>query len=710
MPLFWSTCLMVIVINYVRGNIPPTLKDEKNDYPKISEKHCVAKNHAGNEIHGFEIDMGTREEVLHKAIYYGKEGSGQPNKEYEHIHKDKLPEFGPACMQNAKHESENCLTLNVFAPPADKSREHKDGHLKGKKSKTDEIEKDPVYVHFHGGALTTNSGGEFGYLGIIRNFVSQGIVVVTINYRLGPYGFLQIFDQKELNTERQKKGMKDAIMSLEWVKKNIEGFGGDPNRITVGGDSAGATVLEFLALALNRKTHGHFNLFHRIILLGGTADLCTKHMFIGRDLEDKFKDKECKDEHGKAKTGHALWECLLKADLMKPEPVSTDEEKFYSFWGIKTPDVSRKDQKHTFSDVARGMFEHWEPVNNHFPVFMVESRDEWALFDSFNIKKEAKDKGIEHYNMAYLKHTLKDILKPYDQIKHAHHPNWVEENVNDIANKLVDIYKVDIYGNEWLHKHNDHLSPAEYYRIIMRIVTNYLWSIRSIEDAIRFKNHALNVFMMKFAYANSHRQTFAESPVVQHSQDKIYAFMPEKNWKKDNSPYHNIVDLEVADKMAQLLANFIYNGDPNKSKRPVKAFRDNLPVGAGWPALAFGNGVGPHYFQLSKSEHHNAPKKGTQAHHGAIEVKKMGHWLSEKILEYWCNFFVQNGRTPLTVHERKLIKEGHNLENKEHDFAICSLTHKGNHNEGGQRKDAKNNNKRNGKNHGGKKHGKKDGK
>lgn len=104
-----------------------------------------------------------------------------------------------------------CLNLNVWAP------EGADGL--------------PVFVWIHGGAFRNGSGRSGYYDGAA--FARDGVVCVTINYRLGALGFLDTGD------EHTNLGLRDQIMALEWVRDNIAGFGGDPARVTVAGESAG---------------------------------------------------------------------------------------------------------------------------------------------------------------------------------------------------------------------------------------------------------------------------------------------------------------------------------------------------------------------------------------------------------------------------------------------------------------------------------------
>jgi para-nitrobenzyl esterase len=108
---------------------------------------------------------------------------------------------------------EDCLNLNVWTP---------DPGASGL----------PVFVWIHGGAFVNGSGGVAVYDG--ATFARDGVVCVTINYRLGVDGFLQFADDGPAN-----RGLLDQVAALRWVQENIAAFGGDPARVTVGGESAG---------------------------------------------------------------------------------------------------------------------------------------------------------------------------------------------------------------------------------------------------------------------------------------------------------------------------------------------------------------------------------------------------------------------------------------------------------------------------------------
>lgn len=143
----------------------------------------------------------------------------------------KADEFGPICMQGAGRGgaqpkmSEDCLYLNVWTA-AKSASEHR-----------------PVLLWIHPGGYTSGSGSAPGTDG--ENLAKKGLVVVTINYRLGVLGF---FAHPELTKESDRRAsgnyaLMDQTAALEWVQKNIAAFGGDPKRVTVDGDSAGAASI-----------------------------------------------------------------------------------------------------------------------------------------------------------------------------------------------------------------------------------------------------------------------------------------------------------------------------------------------------------------------------------------------------------------------------------------------------------------------------------
>ena len=151
----------------------------------------------------------------------------QPTAHWDGVRK--ADQFGPRCMQGGgpggQPMSEDCLYLNVWSPA------------------TSVPERRPVMVWSYGGAFTGGAGSTPGYDG--EALARKGVIVVTYNYRLGPFGWLS---HPELSKESGHNasgnyGLMDLTAALQWVHRNIKEFGGDPQRVTIFGESAGGGLV-----------------------------------------------------------------------------------------------------------------------------------------------------------------------------------------------------------------------------------------------------------------------------------------------------------------------------------------------------------------------------------------------------------------------------------------------------------------------------------
>ncbi|CAH0401483.1 unnamed protein product [Chilo suppressalis] len=137
----------------------------------------------------------------------------------------------------------NCLKLNIYSPVTSNSESLL-----------------PVMIYIHGGSFIEGAGNRFLYAG--DYFTLHGVIFVGINYRLNVEGFLCLgIKEAPGNT-----GLRDQIAALKWIKNNIKLFGGDPDNVTVFGESAGASSVSFLMLSPAAR-----GLFHKVIMQSGSS-------------------------------------------------------------------------------------------------------------------------------------------------------------------------------------------------------------------------------------------------------------------------------------------------------------------------------------------------------------------------------------------------------------------------------------------------------
>ncbi len=162
----------------------------------------------------------------------------------------------PMCLQSGRGRtmnhyfgteatSEDCLYLNVWAPPSGQQL--------------------PVVVWIYGGGFTVGSASMANYSG--EGLAEKGVVRVNLAYRLGALGFLAHPDlTREGGGHSGNYGLMDQVAGLEWVKRNIAAFGGDPDNVTIMGQSAGSMSVSLLQMDQRAK-----GLFHRVVGMSGSA-------------------------------------------------------------------------------------------------------------------------------------------------------------------------------------------------------------------------------------------------------------------------------------------------------------------------------------------------------------------------------------------------------------------------------------------------------
>lgn len=299
----------------------------------------------------------------------------------------KADEFSKACPQGPSaitgetpDWNEDCLCLNVYRPK-------------------ENIDNLPVMVFIHGGGHVQGSASLPYYDG---EWLAQNkkIVLVTINYRLGQFGYLYLPEAGITGNY----GTRDQIKSLEWVKNNIENFGGNPDNITVFGESAGAvSVGMILALVPH--------LFHKAIIQSGSITFNAESMSADRASEqgnDFAEEIGCADADDVAA-------CLKAMPAEKIISVMTGSANIAVAGNRYKPVLDGE----LFTDTPLNMVIDGD--GKKIPLIMGVNADEGTLF--------FYSAGIE---------TEEDYL------------NWVNETFKGLANQVLKRYPATDYEEPWL--------------------------------------------------------------------------------------------------------------------------------------------------------------------------------------------------------------------------------------------------------------------
>jgi para-nitrobenzyl esterase len=265
--------------------------------------------------------------------------------------------FAPHCPQPSSlfgvaSSSEDCLYLNVFTPAGARAR-----HL-------------PVMVWVHGGSLRTGAGDEYNPTGL----VGHGVIVVTINYRLGALGFLaDAALAGRPGAPSGNYGLMDQQAALRWVQRNIRGFGGNPGNVTVFGESAGG-----LSTLSQLASPGARGLFQKAIVESGSYNPTQQSLATAEAVGAAFATKA-----GCASNSASCLRSLpVSTILANEDPVGY------------TPDIDGTVLKQSIKTaLASGQF-------NRMPVVIGTNHDEYRLFVAVYELLGAKVTAANYQNMV----------------------------------------------------------------------------------------------------------------------------------------------------------------------------------------------------------------------------------------------------------------------------------------------------------------------
>lgn len=399
-------------------------------------------------------------------------------------------ELSHSSIGDEEKTSEDCLYLNIWAG-ADSDQE-----------------KRPVIVYIHGGSFTTGSGSIDVYNG--ENMAKKGAVFVTINYRLGIFGF---YANPELSKESGDSvsgnyGILDQIAALKWVKENIAAFGGDPGNVTIAGESAGSMSANILQASPLAK-----GLFSHVIAESGGyfGSQGFKHGLM-QTLASSEKDG-LNLEHSLNKDSIADLRKVSASDLLKASD------------SISTRPVL---DGYVLHDTVYNTFEKGE--ESDVPVLIGSNANESALFLSLpwpvSMSPEYSTMNMSDFHQA------------------------VQKTYGSFSNQFFKLYPSD---------NNSELVKSE---LASGTTQWFAWHMHTWAElqTAKEKSKVYYYYFNKIQPGPSGMQALG----AYHSSEVAYAY---DNLSKVDLPYTN-ADMKLSDKMSSYWFNFAKTGNPNGSDLP----------------------------------------------------------------------------------------------------------------------------------------------
>ncbi|CAF4913083.1 unnamed protein product [Pieris macdunnoughi] len=408
----------------------------------------------------------------------------------------------------------DCLHLNVYVPHSATSRN-----------------KLPVLVWIYGGGFRIGFAGR--YLYGPKYLVRHDVILVTLNYRLGPYGFMCL----DLPEVPGNQGLKDQALALKWVKENIEEFGGNSNKITIFGESAGAASVEFHLLSNQEK------LYHQAILHSGSVF----GTWVFKESDNTVPSKIAKQLGFETNNVYEALDFLKTVDEKLVIAASTELSLY------QHPCVEKE-----FENVDR--FIHTHPIN----IDVVAKAKGMPILTGFNSQEEL---------MAYATLPDKDYekLNPFDDILSL---------VFDMDQlKGLDLVRHFYIGDDKI------TSDVKWDLINFNSDIRFNYGItRSLE---RFLKNGANVYNYLFSYEGGRNFVKRRFNVTEgeaaHADELGYLF---------DVSFFDVMsedDQLVIDRMTTMWTNFVKYGNPTPE------VTDLLPVS--WPAVTKDS---HNYFNIDK--------------------------------------------------------------------------------------------------------------
>ncbi|CAI9727860.1 cholinesterase 2-like [Octopus vulgaris] len=392
--------------------------------------------------------------------------------------------------------SEDCLYLNIWAP------------TEARKTRSNLT----TMIWIYGGGFISGSSAK-DVLDGRWLAVSQNIIVASINYRLGPFGFLSLNDERAPGN----MGLLDQNLAIKWIRDNIASFGGDPDKLTLFGQSAGAISVGMHVISPKSR-----NLFRNAIMMSGTPN-----------TNNVFKTKE--ENIDRAKEMAAFLKC----------PTENDERMLNCFLKADAKKIT-VGQYQNFNEL-RGI--PFSPIIDNY--FLQKSPNE--VLQSKTIKKDVligfvKNEGTFMLLLTNPQYFTPNGIAPINKsIAHKLMKNYLGAELSPAQlDSIFYVYGSHVYTSE----------TQKYAYILDQVLGDNMFKCPGINFARVFSNHS-NLYMYSFEFL-SNSAPWPEGEGVSHTNDIYYVFSHEifaKNYSSE--------DKYVSEMMSSYFANFSKSGNPN---------------------------------------------------------------------------------------------------------------------------------------------------
>ena len=408
--------------------------------------------------------------------------------------------YGPGGRQKiSANASEDCLALNIWKP-----------------EKTTKESKLPVMVWIHGGGFTGGSGASPQNFG--NSFAKQGVILVTINYRLGRLGYFAhpALSKEYPNEPKGNYGYMDQIAALQWIQNNIESFGGNPKNVTIFGFSAGGVSVHSLLTIPSAK-----GLFHKLISeSGGGRDGVLTGRPINKENADVLYNVSAE---------------TIGLNFAKSKGIErTDAEALAKLRALKVEDIVDGGQE---TDGPNGPRTYSGPILDG--KLVVETAE------------SAYMAGRQPNIPLMIGNCSAEIGGAF--VSNAKTKEELFASMGDLASEAQKAY--DPENNKTFNE------------VIAKFNTDWVWGEPARMTAMAFLSKKAPAFMYQFGYvspANQQRSPFGAG----HGSEVSFVFntLDAPRFGPPSKPTE--AEYELAQKMNQYWINFVKTGNPNGNGLP----------------------------------------------------------------------------------------------------------------------------------------------